>query len=224
MNKNITLLINQWMHGCKFMSRQAFTLAEVLITLTVIGVVAAITISSLFINTNDMKYKSAYKKAFADIAIAVNKASNEGNFISAIQFDSATNTANFEALRDQFKTIKICDSNNNYDCWNEDGEFLTPIEGASLPRISGSSFIDSNGRCWSQYSSGERIILVDTNSNQGPNRMGKDRWAFYLDNNQTSGYGLPNRIIPPKSWTEEHSSSLWYCHYPPCYFRAWLYE
>ncbi|MBE7705637.1 MAG: type II secretion system protein [Cyanobacteria bacterium SIG30] len=44
-------------------SLKAFTLAEVLITLAIIGVVAALTIPSVILNTNQTEYKSSLKKA-----------------------------------------------------------------------------------------------------------------------------------------------------------------
>ena len=45
------------------MRKNAFTLAEVLITLGIIGVVAAMTIPTLISNTNGAQFKTAYKKA-----------------------------------------------------------------------------------------------------------------------------------------------------------------
>ena len=41
-----------------------FTLAEVLITLGIIGVVAAMTMPTLMNSTQGAQYKAAYKKAF----------------------------------------------------------------------------------------------------------------------------------------------------------------
>lgn len=45
----------------------AFTLAEVLITLGIIGVVAAMTIPTLIANTNGAKYRSQFKKAVSTL-------------------------------------------------------------------------------------------------------------------------------------------------------------
>lgn len=49
----------------------AFTLAEVLITLGIIGVVAAMTMPTLMNSTNGAQYKAAYKKALSAIAQGV---------------------------------------------------------------------------------------------------------------------------------------------------------
>ncbi len=47
--------------------RKAFTLAEVLITLGVIGIVAAMTIPVLFSNINNAKFRNQYKKAISTL-------------------------------------------------------------------------------------------------------------------------------------------------------------
>lgn len=44
--------------------KKAFTLAEVLITLGIIGVVAAMTIPVLLVNTTSQKYRSKLKKNY----------------------------------------------------------------------------------------------------------------------------------------------------------------
>ena len=45
------------------LNKPAFTLAEVLITLGIIGVVAAMTIPTLISNTNGAQFKTGFKKA-----------------------------------------------------------------------------------------------------------------------------------------------------------------
>ncbi len=51
--------------------RFGFTLAEVLITLAIIGVVAAMTMPTLINNTNGAQFKTAYKKAMSVLSQAV---------------------------------------------------------------------------------------------------------------------------------------------------------
>jgi len=63
----------------------AFTLAEVLITLGIIGVVAAMTMPTLINQTNGAQYKAAYKKALSAIsqAITLNVALEDKSFADA---------------------------------------------------------------------------------------------------------------------------------------------
>ena len=61
-----------------------FTLAEVLITLGIIGVVAALTIPTLISNTTGAQFKTAYKKALSTLnqAIVMNVAIDDFDFSS----------------------------------------------------------------------------------------------------------------------------------------------
>ena len=65
--------------------RFGFTLAEVLITLGIIGVVAAMTMPTLMNSTQGAQYKTAYKKALSAIsqAVTLNVALDEWNFADA---------------------------------------------------------------------------------------------------------------------------------------------
>jgi len=53
------------MKGTKIMKKLGFTLAEVLITLVIIGVIAAMTVPTLMNNTNSQEFRSAFKKAIS---------------------------------------------------------------------------------------------------------------------------------------------------------------
>ena len=65
--------------------RFGFTLAEVLITLGIIGVVAAMTMPTLMNSTQGAQYKAAYKKALSAIsqAVTLNVALDEWNLADA---------------------------------------------------------------------------------------------------------------------------------------------
>ena len=62
--------------------RFGFTLAEVLITLGIIGVVAAMTMPTLMNSTQGAQYKAAYKKALSALsqAVVLNVALDDYNF------------------------------------------------------------------------------------------------------------------------------------------------
>ena len=81
-------------NSCKF----GFTLAEVLITLGIIGVVAAMTMPTLMNQTNGAQYKAAYKKALSAISqgVTLNVALDGGSFADtgkgkAASLDAAKN-------------------------------------------------------------------------------------------------------------------------------------
>lgn len=79
--------------GEKIMTKRfGFTLAEVLITLGIIGVVAAMTMPTLMNQTNGAQYKASYKKALSAISqgITLNVALDGGSFADATA--ASTNT------------------------------------------------------------------------------------------------------------------------------------
>ena len=87
----IALLV-QKKKGEKIMTKRfGFTLAEVLITLGIIGVVAAMTIPTLISNTNGAQFKTAYKKALSTLnqAVLMNIAMDDTDF-STLAEDAAT--------------------------------------------------------------------------------------------------------------------------------------
>ena len=61
------------------MKRSGFTLAEVLITLGIIGVVAAMTIPNLIANTNGAKFRSQFKKTVSTL--------NQAGLMAQAQYD-----------------------------------------------------------------------------------------------------------------------------------------
>ncbi len=74
--------------GEKIMTKRfGFTLAEVLITLGIIGVVAAMTMPTLMNQTNGAQYKAAYKKALSAIsqAVTLNVALDDVSFADALE-------------------------------------------------------------------------------------------------------------------------------------------
>jgi len=70
------------------MNKRGFTLAEVLITLGIIGVIAAMTVPTLMNNSTEMEFRSAFKKGLASL----NQAVTMNIAIDNVDFDSLTST------------------------------------------------------------------------------------------------------------------------------------
>ena len=84
--------------------RFGFTLAEVLITLGIIGVVAAMTMPTLINQTNGAQYKAAYKKALSAIsqAVTLNVALEDIGFADT----SAAGTTTAQLLTNRMNVVK----------------------------------------------------------------------------------------------------------------------
>ena len=92
--------------------KAAFTLSEVLITLGIIGIVAALTMPSLINNANDRKYRGARQKALATIGGAVRNITvteGIGNAVDAEDFVE-------NHLRKQIQIVKTCKNNDLRSC------------------------------------------------------------------------------------------------------------
>ena len=84
-----------------------FTLAEVLITLGIIGVVAAMTMPTLINSTNGAQYKTAYKKALSVMsqAVAMNIALNDYDLSDTLTGTNPAAGANGTVLDGESNTI-----------------------------------------------------------------------------------------------------------------------
>lgn len=206
----------------------AFTLAEVLITLAIIGVVAAITIPILMNNISDKQYKTAYKKAFSIASQAWAQAVNDNNIVSRPSWiDGASKAANFNAFKSYFKVMVDCNSNNNSLCWSTSGEKYW----VNYPTASAFAFIDNSGFAWSLPDNGNgsgASILVDINGFTGPNKFGQDRFTLLpmpgsVDLSDVNTYaGLPTKIIPMPDFPSKDNNECLSGNIHPCYFTTWL--
>jgi prepilin-type N-terminal cleavage/methylation domain-containing protein len=205
-----------------------FTLAEVLITLLIIGVVASLVIPSIIQDAQDAEFKTLYKKAFAVASQATNTARSESLFTPrSVLFEEAPSLYNFNVFKNQFSVSKECMNNNNSQCWYPNGEKICDetCGGSGGPYIDSYAFIDASGMVWSLYQTFEDIIIVDTNGNKQPNKYGRDRWVFVFKDQQNNRItdGLPYKIAPFASEDIDYVSDF-FCHYPPCYYIKWLKE
>ena len=104
--------------------KKAFTLAEVLVTLAVIGVVAAMTIPLVFVRVKQHEYKTAGKKAFSIINNAVQTVTMQDgvspeNYINASDTQKATY---FNSLKSKLIVINTdTDGDGNEVIYTSDG-------------------------------------------------------------------------------------------------------
>ena len=98
--------------GGGILKAPGFTLAEVLITLGIIGVVAAMTLPAVINETRDKEYAAARKKALATIGVAVRLITIQGD----IRY--AENAGDFveNYLKKQLQIVKTCSNSNLRDC------------------------------------------------------------------------------------------------------------
>lgn len=223
--------------------KAAFTLAEVLITLGIIGIIAAITIPALISGMNDFVYKNAYKVAFNDVNQAFRMMQANGESLKKIVYNineegqpivgySPDYGENFKLLAKYFRSTKTCFDKVYGDiCWKckgcEQANVVTADEHykGTLECTGEYAFVDARGRNWIMYSNNEKIFLVDTNGFAGPNMLGKDRFPFSFSD--SNGYydadSASATFITPHFRNDITYSTRW-CPSGKCYYISWLFD
>ena len=99
---------------------KSFTMAEILLSLTIIGVVAAITLPSLTGNINERTWNTQRKALYARISQAIPlMGSLNGYGIGATESETASNAAKIfvtNGVAKVYKINNICDSEHLQDC------------------------------------------------------------------------------------------------------------
>lgn len=216
-----------------------FTLAEVLITLGIIGIVAAMTIPTLINKTNDLEYKNAYKEAISVASQALMTAVSNNELVY-VPGTGGTNyvqrNINFYYFRSHFKVIKDCGTTDSAgvttfaasptDCWATGDTIDSPQTQPDAAALV--SFVDNSGRAWAQWKpnldSAGAIIIFDINGNKGPNKFGQDRFFVDLSDGSADVTTTPTLI---KTRTDYVAYDAVFCKYGathPCYYNSWLYN
>ena len=191
----------------------SFTLSEVLITLVVIGIVAALTVPAIVANYTEKARISRIKKIYSTLANAMTYVkANGGDY----DFEAAANNEDeaerwFNSyIKPYLSLSKIC-YNDSKGCWSDDNTkalngkvlFNTGIYGDGLVGsgvitavLNDGSFINFN--IWDKntaktsakinYTDFTIAIHFDIDGENGPNTMGKDVFLVFF---------IPNRGLVP---------------------------
>ena len=181
--------------------KKAFTLAEILITLAVIGIVAALTLPGLIQNHNEKAWSTAKDLWEKKLTETVRRMNTDGVMTGHESTEDFMNT-----FKNYMKVIKTCDNNDINKCYSpkivQTGSDSEPIEvqtsdlktaenlGNSEWGTNTMSFVIADGttvimayqpEC--PYAdpiedTGSQVscmaYMVDVNGKKGPNRVGKD--------------------------------------------------
>ena len=172
----------------------AFTLAEVLITLGVIGVVAALTIPTLISQHQKKVYVTQFEKAYNTITNAFRLMQAEtgsdnlddNDFITALTVNSSSNEA--EVTRLAKKYFNIAQDVKYYNSRDIEGDykflfynngsnpvFIPYLYGYLLKTVDGA---DIYLNCYSEKIS----VAIDVNgSKRAPNTSGRDLFVIFFD-------------------------------------------
>ena len=186
-------ILEQKSKGIKFIS--AFTLAEVLITLGIIGIVAAMTIPTL-INNYQKQVAVSRVKAFSSIFSQALQSMMQANGIDNLS-NKYTDSEFWNGLSNQLKLAKNCDAAENQGCFSSsDYKRFNPKTGTISSYDTGSSYkgvlVNGTSLSVNYYSpactandlqSDQTMcghVFIDVNGKNSPNQVGKDTFAFHI--------------------------------------------
>lgn len=181
-------------------NKRAFTLAEVLVTLMIIGVIAAITIPSLRKSAGDREIIAGTKKAYSTVSQAILLAENENGPIRRWGLIDGTDKGvmdAYEKVKPYFNIARYCEANAK-GCWADktyqlDGTAISGDLGCygancvAFSTADGANYSIDIGAVYGITTTGTNMaFIVDVNGDKKPNMMGIDIQYF----NATSDIGV----------------------------------
>lgn len=159
--------------------KNAFTLAEILITMGIIGVVSAMTVPALNQSWQRDAYTTQLRKVYSEVAQAAVRLKTDKNVQSLTEARVTSNNIREEFIHKYFVVLKDCPIilgcfANSYKTVN--GTNIVP-SGDSFDLCSSSVIASGAALCY--LVSGDRIrIIVDVNGVKEPNIFGRDVFAM----------------------------------------------
>ncbi len=195
----------------------AFTLAEVLITIGIIGIVAAMTFPILIKNHQKVETLTRLKKAYTILNQAIKLSENDNG-------DYNTWSTNITAIEyyqlywfPYIKAVTVC--NNATDCGYKK-ELPWTLETVEYSVFSDPNwripFLTSDGFLYSisvngSFEDSKNLIIIDINGSKNPNEIGRDLFFFTrTDKGLIQGYGYDKSNIEINNDCSENGKK-WYC-------------
>lgn len=190
--------------------KKSFTLAEVLITLAVIGIVASLTIPIVIRNYQERQTVTSLKKFYSNINQAFYMAKAEKGNIENLPNPSYDHKTLAYYFKPYLKIVKECSGTNSDCAYN--GNYITVngmVNACPSNPNSGDYYrmvlADGttiwirryNSTCQQQYGINNfqyqcGIIGVDINGVKGPNKLGVDTFYFSILKSGVYPMGLPD--------------------------------
>lgn len=198
----------------------AFTLAEVIIVLGIVGIISQMVIPPLIENAQKREYVASLKKVASELDEMLLNLTVDygctGNLKATSLFDVGdTNAALGAAIAPYFKITKNCGAGASATgCWsNSTHQYFDGADtaGTDFDASTGYKFITTDGMSWvfsndsggctttswgtSYLSQVCGYVYVDVNGLKKPNSYGRDIFGFYLSNGkgaQAVAYGTIN--------------------------------
>ncbi len=188
------------------MKEKGFTLAEVLITLAIIGVVAALTVPSAVKNYQKTRTVTKLKKAYSVMNQAHRLAEVDNGPYETWDIEMSESSYYQKYINPYFKakSLRSCGGgNNNYCSYKESGWKMLDGTATQTGICAGATFITTDNivyayRAATTDGEGNPVVytnvFVDINGPKGPNYIGKDVFIFNRNKKGITPLGLGSSI------------------------------
>ncbi|MBR6163005.1 type II secretion system protein, partial [bacterium] len=184
-----------------------FTLAEVLITLVIIGVIAALTVPTMIAKYQKQALTTAFKKSYSIVSQAIAKSQMENGPLETWDFPSSVNNETTAQVVEKYilpylQVAKNCKTESGKDCFSANTTYKK-INGSDYQIVDSLDkryrFVLNDGSlvsievvpnsCLTTAKKRCIIFQVDINGKKGPNQLGRDYFSF-------SAYPFTNNVMP----------------------------
>lgn len=185
-------------------------MAEVLVTLGIIGVVSAMTVPSLMQNYQRQSYIAQLHKAYNETQQAALRYMTDMNALNLREAGLNSTDASANFIKKYFKIIQDCGSDAT-PCFAESYKKLSGIATTAVDAeryfvLASGASIAVIFRPKAKYGDLVTEVWVDSNGQKGPNIVGRDFFIMYVYNNgviddinfeeKTDEYGLDITAVP----------------------------
>jgi len=164
---------------------RAFTLAEVLLTLAVIGVVAALTIPAIITKVTKDQYATGLKKAYNTLKSVEREAVQEHGEMANWDWTGDCQTIFNNYFKPHFDILKDCGTTTDDGCFAgiNSYKYLNDTDApTNFNVVSVYKIITSDGISYSYLkvptTSRQGFFWVDINGKKKPNKFGRDLFGF----------------------------------------------
>ncbi|MDD3150892.1 MAG: prepilin-type N-terminal cleavage/methylation domain-containing protein, partial [Candidatus Gastranaerophilales bacterium] len=215
----------------KKIRKSGFTLAETLIVIAIIGIIASIVTPMLFGTTSDAELKAAWKKSYSDLSQAAQliAVDNGGTLAGAFPGDYAGTEDLKNAFASKLNIIKDCSGPSGYGgtgsgasaegCWHNGANSWYYLKGTGIGSQTNPGLILNNGSltrfslnksdCSQENGSYDACgyITIDVNGFKKPNTYGKDIFEVSITSNVLIPYGAREYYDPSTTCIEGSTAS-----------------
>lgn len=164
--------------------RRGFTLAEVLVTLGIIGVVSAMTVPTLMQNYQRKSYVTQLHKVYNEFSQALLQYQTDRNALNLTEAGLNTPASMKPFFHEYFKVVQDCEKGVDAPCFVNDYKNLNGVLHTGINKntwsLGACVVIASGASICSDRVNGN--VFVDVNGTKGPNILGRDAFYMYLHN------------------------------------------